>query len=539
MIFLKNYGPCDVAKINNLKHLISYAKEKYGDKTAFSYERDKVEKSESYKKLAADIEALGTYFSSVGESGDRIAVYGENSYEWIITYFAAVNSGRVIVPIDKELDAESVSNLINDCGAILLVYGKTKKKVVEELKETGIPSVNNYICVTELGEFVLKGKAMLEDGNTSYADFEPDMDKMCSIIYTSGTTGKPKGVMLSQGNLTYDMWASSATLFIPENTTLVLPLHHTFGFTAGVLCMIHRGYSVYINSSLKSILPDINKSKPGHISLVPLFVEKFYKSIWKNAEKTGKAGALKKLIAMSNSMRKIGIDLRPVLFKTIRNAFGGNLSMLISGGAPIDNLYMKGFDDFGIQVVNGYGITECSPIVSINRNKYYRFGSVGVPILDTEVKIINPDDDGEGEILVKGPHVMLGYYNNPEATEAAFIDGWFNTGDIGKIDEDGFIFITGRKKNIIVLSNGKNVYPEEIETEFLKIPYVDEVVVFGRDDLLCAEIYTETLDKKDEIRNQLRVVNEKFPSYKQVKHIEFRDTEFEKTTTKKIKRVYN
>ena len=263
------------------------------------------------------------------------------------------------------------------------------------------------------------------------------------------------------------------------------------------------------------------------------------KSIWKNAEKSGKAGALKKLIAVSNSMRKVGIDLRPVLFKTIRDAFGGNLKMLISGGAPIDNQYMKGFDDFGIQVVNGYGITECSPIVSINRNKYYRFGSVGVPIFESQVKIINPDENGEGEIVVKGDHVMLGYYKNPEATADAFVDGWFNTGDIGKIDEDGFVFITGRKKNIIVLSNGKNVYPEEIETEFLKIPYVDEVVVYGRDDILCAEIYTETPDKKDEIREKLREINENLPSYKQVKHVEFRDEEFEKTTTKKIKRKYN
>jgi len=536
---MKNYGMCDVPKIDNLKHLIFFAAETYGEKTAFSFERDKVEKSISFKKLAEDVEVLGTYISSISSSGDKIAIYGENSYEWIVTYFATVNSGRVIVPIDKELSADAVANLINDCGAKLLIYGKTKKKIAEELNEIGLATVEKYICITSLDEYMSEGKKLIDEGNSVYRQTEPDMDKVCSIIYTSGTTGNPKGVMLSQRNLTFNMWASSGTLFIPANTTLVLPLHHTFGFTAGVLCMIHRGYSVYINSSLKSILPDINKSKPGHISLVPLFIEKFYKSIWKNAEKTGKAGALKKLIAVSNSMRKVGIDLRPVLFKTIRDAFGGNLTMLISGGAPIDDKYMKGFDDFGIQVVNGYGITECSPIVAINRNKYYRFGSVGVPIFESQVKIINPDENGEGEILVKGDHVMLGYYNNPEATEAAFVDGWFNTGDIGKIDEDGFIFITGRKKNIIVLSNGKNVYPEEIETEFLKIPYVDEVVIFGRDDLLCAEIYTETQDKKNEIRENLRVVNESLPSYKQVKHVEFRDAEFEKTTTKKIKRKYN
>lgn len=534
---MKNYGPCNVPDIKNLKHLIYYAAENYKDKTAFSFERQKKETNISFAQFAEDIEALGTFFLKHTSPGDRIAIYGENSYEWIVAYFAAVNSKRVIVPIDKELKAEAVANLINDCGAKFFIYGLTKNKVAEELKENFKPeTVETYVKITELDEYILKGRKMIEDGDCDYRNDEPDIDELCSIIYTSGTTGEPKGVMLSQKNLTYDMWASSATLFIPENTTLVLPLHHTFGFTAGILCMIHRGYTVYINSSLKNILSDINKSKPGHISLVPLFIEKFYKSIWKNAEKQGKDKALKKLIKFSNSMRKAGIDLRPVLFKTIRDAFGGNLKMLISGGAPIDNKYLKGFDDFGIQIINGYGITECSPIVSINRNKYFRFASVGVPIIDSEVKIIEPDENGEGEIAVKGDHVMLGYYNNPEATKGAFEDGWFKTGDIGRIDEGGFIFITGRKKNIIVLSNGKNVYPEEIETEFYKIPYVDEVIVFGRDNLLCAAIYTETPEKKDEILSQLKTINENLPSYKQVKHIEFRDKEFEKTTTKKIKR---
>ena len=353
---------------------------------------------------------------------------------------------------------------------------------------------------------------------------------------TSGTTGNPKGVMLSQRNLTYDMSASSAYLFIPANTILLLPLHHTFGFTACVLCMIYRGYSVYINKSLKTILPDIKKSQPRHICLVPLFIEKFYKNIWKNIESQGKTALVKKMISLSNFMRKIGIDLRPILFKSIRDAFGGNLEMLISGGAPIDKNYIKAFDDFGFQIIEGYGITECSPIVSINRNKFYSYGSVGVAIPGSEVDIIDADENNEGEIIVKGDHVMLGYYNNEEATKDAFFDGWFRTGDIGKKDENGFVYITGRKKNIIILSNGKNVYPEEIETEFLRIPYVDEVIVFGRDDILCAEIYTETPDKKDEIKQNIKVLSENLPPYKQVKHIEFRDTEFEKTTTKKIKR---
>lgn len=541
MIIMKNrqYEFYKVPEVSDLKQLVDYAGENYGDTVAFKFEENKEEKSVLYSTFKEDVYGLGTYLYSIGMRGEKIAVYGENSYEWIVTYFAAVCGSQIIVPIDKELGAEEVTNLLNDSETKILVYGKGKKNTVEEIKEKAPSTVEIFISTEEIEELVKKGKDLIACGNTEFAENKIDRETLCAIIYTSGTTGKPKGVMLNQRNLAYDTVASSSNLFIPSNTVLLLPLNHTFGMTACVLCMILRGYTVYINTKMRNILPDVKKSEPGHISLVPLFIEKFYAGIWKNAEKQGKDKILKSLIAFSNKMRKIGVDLRPVLFKSVRAAFGGRLEMLISGGAPIDKKYMSGFDDFGIKIVNGYGITECSPIVSTNRNHFSKFGSVGTAIPGTEVKIMNKTEEGEGEIWVKGDGVMMGYYNNPEATAEVMNDGWFNTGDIGKIDDEGFIFITGRKKNIIVLSNGKNVYPEEIEEEILKVSGVAEVLVYGENDILVAEIFTEEGDMRDTIKTDVQKINNILPSYKQIKHIKFRDTEFEKTTTKKIKRFLN
>lgn len=530
------YEYYDVKKIKDIRELYEYAAEEYGDKTAFRYELDKKDVQVSFNKFKSDIEGLGAYILSKDIKNSKIVIYAENSYEWIVGYFAAVCSGQIIVPIDKALSCEEAANLVADCGAKIVLYGKSKKKSLEELKALSGDTVEHYICTEEIPALAQSGSEVISRGGREYFDIKLDPEDLAAIIYTSGTTGKPKGVMLSGKNLAYDTHASSSNLYIPSDTTLLLPLNHTFGFMAGVLCMILRGYSVYINQSMKNILSDIKKSKPGHISLVPLFIEKFYKTIWKTAEKSGKAKALKKLVALSNKLRKVGIDLRPVLFKSVKDAFGGRLEMLISGGAPIDETYIKGFDDFGIKIVQGYGITECSPIVSTERNKFAMHGSVGVPVPGCEAKILNPNEDGEGEILIKGDIVMMGYYNNEQATKDAFDGEWFKTGDIGKIDKDGFIFITGRKKNIIILSNGKNVYPEEIEAELLKVEGVDEVLVYGEDSVIAAEIYTETPDQKEEIRLAVQKVNESFPSHKQIKHIKFREEEFEKTTTKKIKR---
>ena len=286
-------------------------------------------------------------------------------------------------------------------------------------------------------------------------------------------------------------------------------------------------------------MQDIHDAKPGHISVVPLYIENFYKKIWQGIEKQGKKRLVKTMISVSNALRKIGIDLRRVLFKSIINNFGGNLEMLISGGAPISDVYMKGFDDIGVTIINGYGITECSPIVALNRNNNIKYGTVGNPLRNTEIKIQDPDENGEGEIWVKGDIVMMGYYHNEAETARVLKDGWFNTEDIGKF-ENNFLSITGRKKNIIILDNGKNVYPEEIETMLSFIDNVGEVVVYQEDNVIVAEVYSDAEGDKAaiqaQIKSDIKKVNSQLAVYKQINRVKFRDEEFIKTTTKKIKR---
>ncbi len=530
-----HYEYYKVHEIKDLKEMLEYSGEKFSDETAFMFARGKKEMSVTYFQFKSDVDALGTYFRSIAERGTAIAVYGENSYEWILTYFAAVCGSDIIVPIDKELGGAELANLVNDSGAKLVVYSGAKSAAVDEYRES-MGAVEHFICTSGIADCIEQGRALLKAGNRSFADNEIDREKMCALIYTSGTTGKPKGVMLSHKNLASDVMNSCSNLKEPRDTVAVLPLNHTFGMMACVLCQVFEGHKVYINNSLRNILKDMNTLKPCHISVVPLFVETFYKKIWKTAEKSGKAGMLRNMVKVSNALMKVGIDLRRVFFRSVINSFGGNLEMIISGGAPIDNKYMKGFEELGITVINGYGITECSPIVATNRNNDYRFGSVGLAIPGTEVRVDCPNEAGEGELLVRGDIVMMGYFKNEEATAAAFDGDWFRTGDIGRIDEDGFIYITGRKKNIIILSNGKNVYPEEIEAVVLGVEGVSEVLVYGKDDVICAEIYTETPDEKDRIKKDVQALNASLPPQKQIKNVVFRDTEFEKTSTKKIKR---
>ncbi len=529
-----HYPYYEMPEIKDFRQFVDFMAENYGDKTVFIYEDNKNEKSVSYTKFTNDINALAAYFAASGLIDEKIAVYGENSYEWIVTYFAAVVSGNVIVPIDKELSGEEVKNLVCDCEARILVYSAAKANIVDEVKN-GMTTVESFFETDDVKTLFEKGAEILAE-DSSVLTLLQDTEKLCALIYTSGTTGKPKGVMLCQRNLMFDMCNSCRNLLEPPNTVVVLPLNHTFGMMAGVLCQVYAGYTTYINNNLRNVLRDINRLKPYHISVVPLFADTFYKGIWKNAKKSGKDKALKLLIKVSNALRKAGIDLRRVLFKSVIDAFGGNLEMLIVGGAPLDLKVAKGFEDLGITVIGGYGITECSPIISTDRNRDYKFGSAGLPVPGVEVRVDNPDENGEGELLVKGPIVMLGYYNNPEATAEVFEGEWFRTGDFGRVDDEGFIFITGRKKNIIITPNGKNVYPEEIEAVIQKVEGIGEVVVYEDDKLICAEIYTETPDDNDRIKADVLALNKSLPSYKQIQKVVFRDEEFEKTTTKKIKR---
>lgn len=526
--------------LEDLKELIDYVGSEYTKKTAYRFRQGDEICDVSFGEFSADVKAFGEYLLSRGLSdGVRIALIGENSYFWVVAYFAIINSGNVVVPIDKELKANEIVHLLNNSESALLIHSDSKSACVEEMKTIGIVT-DRFLCMEkDFASAVADGKTLLADGGSRYADVRIDRTAMCALIYTSGTTGDPKGVMLSHKNLAADAYRAMSCMIIPDVTVALLPLNHTFGIMASIICQLWMGHTVFINNSLKTVLKDIQAAKPGHISVVPLYIENFYKKIWQGIEKQGKTGLVKTMIKVSNALRKVGIDLRRVLFKSIIANFGGNLQMLISGGAPISEQYMKGFDDIGVTIINGYGITECSPIVALNRNNNIRYGTVGNPTPTVQVKIENPDENGEGEIWVKGDIVMMGYYKKEAETARVLKDGWFNTEDIGKL-EDNFLSITGRKKNLIILDNGKNVYPEEIETLLSFIDNVTEVVVYQEDDLIVAEIYSDAEGDKAQIQAQIKQavaqVNKGLAVYKQVKRIKFRDEEFIKTTTKKIKR---
>jgi len=536
----RNYPLYDVETFNNLKELVNYTSAQFGDEPAFTYERKKVKASTSYRQFRSDIEALGTCMFGEGSGRRTVAVIGENSYEWILTYFAVVNSGNIIVPLDKELPVAEIKNLLDDSGAEILVHSDDYSDVAEKLRATGA-DISRYINMDSLQEMIARGLTAIEGGATAIVEYVIDDHELAALLYTSGTTGKPKGVMLSHFNLASDAASAGRNIDVSSNNMLVLPIHHSFGFTAAVCAPMLKCSETCINSSLKNVLSDMVKYKPGFMFLVPLFVETFYKKIWDTAKKQGKDGLLKRMIGLSNALLKVGIDLRRVFFKSVLDSFGGNLNMAISGGAPLDDRYVKGFRSLGVNLLNGYGITECAPVVSVNRNFFYRDGSIGQVLDRCKVKIADPDESGHGEICVSGDIVMLGYYKNEQATNDAFDGEWFKTGDIGYLDRDGFLFISGRKKNLIILNNGKNVYPEEIESVLLGIEYIKEALVYAEDNAIVAEVFPDTENFPDcasRLDGDIIALNKALPIYKNIGKTKIREVEFPKTTTKKIIRDY-
>ena len=479
--------------------------------------------------------------------------------------------GSVLVGLlaDRKISKQDIDGIISTTSCKAVIYGKSAEgKIVEILKNGGLNTVELLVSIdsdsaidsedlgnrtlTSVADLQALGAELYKNGDNSYYDYKIDTTKLASIVFTSGTTGKGKGVMLSQANICLDMTLGMYNFDITKKTLHVLPPHHTFGSTVNYVGHLSQGCEVYISSGLKHVSDEIREQQPTHLILVPAFLEVMNRKIWATARKNGKEGLLKAMIAVSNGLRKVGIDLRKKLFSSVLAAFGGKLELVICGGAKLDEEIIRNFDSLGITVLNGYGITECAPLISANRNKYQKPGSVGTPILACRVKIDNPNEYGEGEICVKGPNVMLGYYKNPEATAEVFDkDGFFHTGDYGRLDEDGWIYITGRKKNLIILSNGTNVYPEEIEADLQKIEGVSEVVVYAGESkiqkdkiTIVAEIFPDAdllVDKgindiQEYFDNQVKELNARMPSYKAIKRVKLRDTEFQKNTSRKITR---
>ncbi len=559
-----NYPLYETTHFKDFREMVENVADRYPDRYAITYKRNPLDHEPLHYTYAEGrdyIRALATEFVAMGMRDKTVAIIGEASAEWIFTYFALMSMGAVTVPMDKELPAADMASIINTAECEFVIYSSVIEKKLDDLR-AATPVVRTWVCMNANGDCPLTlaklketGAARLAAGDRSYFDYKIDIDKLASIVFTSGTTGKGKGVMLSQKNICSDMEQGMYNFQITYKTMCVLPPHHTFGSTVNFVGHYSQGCEIYISSGLKYIVKELADFRPTHLILVPLFVETFYKRIIATAEKSGKLGTLRRMIRLSNGLRKIGIDLRGPLFKSVRAAFGGNVEMIICGGAALNQDIIDFFESVGIVILNGYGITECAPLISCNRNEYRKTGSVGLPIIGGRVKIVDPDENGEGEIAYTGPNVMLGYFRNEEATKAAIDEeGYFHTGDYGKIVTEGndqWIYITGRLKNLIIFSNGKNVYPEEIETDIQGVYGVNEVVVYAGEsksdatkEVIVAEIYPDfdglkahgIEDVQKYFEDAIRNINKKNVSYKAVGKVKIRNEEFPKNTSRKITR---
>ena len=566
---MKSIPLYEVRQINNLKELLDSSAGLYENKAAFLVKRkgSGTYSPVKYSEFKRDVDALGTALTNLGLKGKRIALIGENRYEWAVSYLAVVNGTGVVVPLDKELPHNEIENLLIRSKADAVIYSSNIAQDFENISRHGAPprilismdapvDERNAVSYAQL---LIRGRNLLESGDRSFLDAGIDNHAMCALLFTSGTTETSKAVMLSHYNIASNLSAMCSMLYIDDKDTFlsVLPLHHTYECTCGFLCQIYRGATIAYCEGLRHIVQNLQESKATVMNAVPLILEAIYKRIWDQAaKKPGMGKKLRTAIKISNFLRIWGIDVTKKLFAQVHNAFGGSLRMFISGAAAIDPNVAKGFRELGINFVQGYGLTECSPIVALNRNCDFKDDAAGLPLPNLQVKIDGADAEGIGEIVVKGPSVMLGYYENREATEKVLKDGWFYTGDLGYLDRDGFIHITGRKKNVIVTKNGKNIFPEEIETLLNRSPYIKESMVYGENDevygdVVVSAVIVPDIEKinedfgeksgdraflRDLIQNEVKTVNKSLVIYKYIKDFRLKESEFIKTTTKKIKR---
>lgn len=536
----KNYG--NFPDMGTLKEIVLYGAKIGGDKRHLVYnDFDGKVKEKCFRETFHDAKGIGQYLYDCGMAGKKVAILSENSYYWAICYYACGMSRLTCVPLDAKLPDADLTELMERSGCSAIIYTKDYAGAIKMMQESDKVVITEYIKMEDFDEIVKKGHESLDAGNKCFLEEEVKSDDLAFIVYTSGTTGKSKGVMLSHKNVSSNAIATCRAM-TASHTIAFLPFNHTFSWASALIaCQLLAEWG-YICKGLKDIQKDMATYHPQHFSAVPLAVETIYKRIWFTAKKQGKEEILKKGLKISNTLMKFGIDIRKKLFKEVLENLGGELEMIICGGAYLDPKYEKGLYDMGIHVVNGYGITECSPVVTVNRLDDFRFGSAGKALDCNEIKINDPDEEGIGEVYIRGTNVMMGYYDEPEATAEAFDGEWFKSGDYGYIDKDGFLYLRGRKKNIIVLSNGKNVSPEEIEEKLLDIEYIKEVLVYEENGAITAEFFLDTVaqpDAKEKIKTDVREFNKKMPAFKQVSKVKTRDTEFPKTTTLKIKRNYN
>ena len=545
-------------EFENIRDLVEKSAEMYGEKVYLSYRNASKETEKiTFVQFRDDVRALACEMLAMGCAGKHCALIGKPSCEWALVYFAAQSIGAVLVPLDRDWLPEDLAETAKAAG---IEYLFCEEEIAEKANaiaaKVSLAAPTVFLQAKEedrtLASLILAGKEKFAEAPEAYFDAPIDADKMSLLVFTSGTTGKGKGVMLSQNNILSVMTDIIPYIDFSEKTVGVLPLHHTYGSSVMLVGHAIIGSEIYISAGLRYVQKELKEQKPGHLVIVPLYLETFYRKILANVKESGKEKQLKMLIKISNAMRKTGVDLRRKLFSGVLAAFGGEVRTVISGGAPINPEIQEFFESIGITVLNGYGITECAPIIAVNRSRRIVAGSVG-PVLDIDTVVIDePNEDGEGEIIVSGPNVMLGYYNDQDATKEAITeDGYFRTGDYGKLDENNVLYITGRKKNLIILSNGKNVYPEEIENVLSATPGVLEIVVYeGQSrrgishNAIVAEIFPDSeylekngiTDVQAHIKPYVDAYNRSTVPYKKISVIKIRKKEFPKNTLRKIMR---
>ena len=544
---------------DNVRVLLEWGAEYYGNDTVYSFRptpRSEIEKK-SFIEFRDDVRALASEFLAMGCAGRHCAIIGKLSYEWALTYYAMLSIGGVLIPLDRDWQAEDLATTIERADAEFLFCDadlKEKAAVIEGQISFVAPTV--YLGGKEgdvsLASLVESGKAKFAANPDAYMNAPIDPHAMALLVFTSGTTGKGKGVMLSQNAILSDLSSVIPYMNFGKKTVGVLPPHHTFGSSVMLIGHMMIGSEIYISGGLRYVAKELKEQEPEHLVIVPLYLETFYRRIMANLKEKKKEKLVARMIKISNALLKVGIDVRAKLFAEIRAAFGGKVKMIISGGAPINPEILSFFEAIGISTLNGYGITECAPIIAVNRSRNPVRGSVG-HVLDIDtVKIDQPNEDGEGEIWVTGPNVMLGYFKDEAATKDAITeDGYFKTGDYGKLDKNNVLYITGRKKNLIILSNGKNVYPEEIENELVATPGVIDIIVYEgqskrgmEHNAIVAEVYPDNeyiqknniTDIKAHLQKYVDDYNRNAVPYKKIGVLKVRDTEFPKNTLRKIMR---
>ena len=562
---MKKNKHLEIKDFKDIKEIIYNSAEIYNDKIAFTIKHKNNNKIEyeniSYRKLLEDINCLGTSLYILGAKGKRVAIIGKNRYEWVVSHLACLLGGIVSVPLDKELQYDELENSLIRSEVEYIIFDEKHKENINKIIENDKTQLKYFICMSKLDGFKSIPE-LIEEGNKNsdvrneYINSKINENAMSILLFTSGTTAKSKAVMLSQRNVASNIYAMRNCEDIRDTDTNIalLPFHHIFGSTC-ILMMLASGTRNVFPDGLRYIKQNLNEYKVTLFVGVPLLIETIYRTIMKEVEKQGKTKLINTAMKISNFLLKFHIDIRRKLFKQILDALGGKLRFVISGGAPADPEISKAFNNLGIKVVQGYGLTETSPVIAAEDDKHLKNGTVGIPMMNDTIEIVNKDENGIGEIRVKGPNVMLGYYKMSEETERVLKDGWFYTGDLGYIDNHGYLTITGRNKDMIVLKNGKKIFPEELETIVNRLELVKESMIFGmpndndKNDLKLSvkivydeEIVKEKYNRKTEeelkkiIWEQIKEINKTFPQYKHIQSMLLTNEELIKTTTKKIKR---